>query len=292
MLKSIYIAWCRLLTRISPVLNNQFIYLVFYRKILHLHHPQTMHEKLVYLKLNQYNENRLVKTCADKYAVRSYLRSKGLEGILVPLIASYDNIDSIDWSALPQKFAMKINYGCGYNIICKDKAKLDEKAAIIKLKKWVREEKYLNEAELQYKDVPLKIIVEKYLQPASGDLPSDYKIYCFNGKPMVILYMNDRGKKTKAAFFDMNWKYISAPISKKGYVQLDELPAKPICIEQMKEIARILSQPFPFVRIDLYCVDSKIYFGEMTFTPASGLFTSECLIEGRPMGDYLKIKIN
>lgn len=287
---NIYSSCCRLLTRISPRLNNQFVNLVFYHRFLNLKHPKTFQEKLVWLKLNRYIHDPLVKQCADKFAVREYIEKNGLNHLLVPLIASYNYVNDIKWEELPQQFAMKLNYGCGYNIICPDKSKKDFVEVKNQLNKWLKEKDYfyLNKAELQYKDVNLKIIVEQFLQPSKGNLPADYKVYCFNGEPRAILYMEDRGEDTKALFFDTKWNYISEPTNGR-YTHHAELPERPSCLEEMLEDSRILAKPFPFVRVDYYYVNEKLYFGEMTFTPAGGLFASECLVDGKPMGELLDI---
>ena len=153
----------RLLTRISPSWNNHVVYWVFKHKWLNLRHPRTFHEKLVKLKLTRYNHDSLVKTCADKYAVREYLAKKGLANILVPIIACYDKVEEINWDELPQQFVLKLNFGCGYNMICTNKDTINIPDITTTLKKWIDEKYYLDNAELQYKDVPMKVFFEQYL---------------------------------------------------------------------------------------------------------------------------------
>lgn len=296
--KNKYILFCyvnilkhffRILTLISPELNTRARYKYAFKKKLNLDNPQSFTEKLLKLKLTRYNSDTFVKQCADKYAVREYIKECGLEHILIPLIAVYDNPEEINFESLPNQFAMKWNYGCGYNIICPDKSKLDYKDTIYKLKKWSRERIYLDYSEMQYKDVCKKIIVEKYLKPSNGLLPADYKVYCFNGKPMAILFINDRGTEDKtAAFFDLNWEFISYT-GKGAYKEMRTIPQKPRSLDKMIEASQKLSSPFEFVRIDYYEIDDKLYFGEMTFTPAGCLFTSECIINGKTMGELLQI---
>lgn len=280
----------RLLTIISPELNTKARFKHNFKRKLNLDNPQTFAEKLLKLKLTRYNSDPLVKQCADKYAVREYIKDCGFEHILIPLLASYDKPEDIDFNSLPEEFAMKWNYGCGYNIICSNKSKLNYKETVKKLKKWSRELIHLDFSEMQYKDVRKKIIVEKYLKPKKGELPADYKVYCFNGEPQAILFINDRGTEDKtAAFFDLDWNFISYT-GKGAYKEMKVMPEKPKCLDEMIKASQKLSAPFEFVRMDYYEVDDKLYFGEMTFTPAGGLFTSECIINGKTMGELLNIK--
>ena len=157
------------------------------------------------------------------------------------------------------------------------------------MKKWDKVKYYLPYSEMQYKNVPHKILVEKYLKPKNGLLPCDYKFYCFNGKPRAILYITGRYTEHMiVGFFDLNWNYLGST-GKKSYDDIKELPKRPACLEQMIEYARILSEGFAFVRVDLYDFEGKPMFGEMTFTPAGGFDVSECLIDGKEMGDYLEL---
>lgn len=283
------IYYFRTLTLISPELNTKATYKHKFKKKLNLENPQSFHEKLLKLKLTRYNSDPLVKQCADKYAVREYIKDCGLEHILVPLLASYDKPEDIDFNSLPEQFAMKWNFGCGYNIICPDKSKLNYKETIKKLKKWSKERMYLISSEMQYADTTKKIIVEKYLKPSNGLLPADYKVYCFNGKPMAILFINNRGTKDiTASFFDLDWNFISCP-NKYTCKDIKIIVEKPKCLNEMITASQKLSTPFEFVRIDYYEVDGKLYIGEMTFTPAGGIFASECIINGKTMGELLQI---
>lgn len=280
----------QVLTILSPKWNTIALYKANYGEKPNLEKPKTFSEKLLYLKLNNYIYNPLVKQCADKYAVREYLMRKGLEELLVPLIASYNSVSEIKWDVLPESFAMKWNFGCGFNIICHKKSELDVENATRLMSKWGKDKKcYLDFSELQYKGVAKKIIVEQFLCPKSGLQPEDYKVYCFNGKPLAILFISGRGTDIKeAGFFDIDWKYISST-GKDCYRNFDIFPPKPGSLSVMLEAAKKLADGFPFVRVDFYDVDGKCFFGEMTFTPAGGLHTSECIVEGKTMGELLDI---
>ena len=275
------------LTLISPELNTKVIYWFKFKKRLDLKNPRKLNEKILKLKIDRYGNDPLVKKCADKYAVREYVTEKGLEEILIPLIAVYDSVKDIKWASLPESFAMKWNFGCGFNFICEDKSKYDEKTVLKQMKKWGKEKYYLPYSEMQYKDVPHRIIVEQFLKPRNGILPEDYKFYCFNGVPKAILYISGRHTDHEiVGFFDLDWNYIGST-GKKVYEDIKDMPERPSCLEEMIRIAAKLSEGFPFVRIDLYDFDSKPLFGEMTFTPAGGFDVSECTIDGKEMGELL-----
>lgn len=276
-----------LLTDISPVLNTRMRYRHYYKKKLNLDNPSTFNEKLLWLKLNRYANDPLVKQCADKYAVRQYITNNGYGDILVPLIGVYDSPHQIDFEGLPDQFALKWNFGCGYNIICKDKNTLDIPHTVQQLEEWGKIKYYRYNAEMQYKGVKHKIICEEYLpgDNETGVIP-DYKVYCFNGKPEVIFVMHDRGHGVKSEFFDTEWNRLE---NSNKYTQPATPTPKPSCLKYLLEVAGKLSQPFPFVRCDFYILNGKVYFGEMTFTPAGGLYTSQTMVNGKDMGELLEI---
>lgn len=258
------------LTLISPKLNTNFSYYVKFKKKLNLKNPVTLNEKLLWLKLRDYETNALVRQCADKYAVREYIEEQGCGEILVPLIAAYDRVEDIDWDRLPDSFAMKWNFGCGFNIICPDKSKLDIPQTMEKMRKWGKTPYYLRYSEMQYKNVTKKIIVEQYLKPASGEV-SDYKIYCFHGKPYcVMLCVGRQNGRAKYYFFDCDWNFLR--INRAGVEAPEGFTVpKPEGIDLAFQYAQKLSAPFPFVRADFYLLDGKVYFGELTFTPGGAM---------------------
>lgn len=262
------------LTRISPTLNTKAYYRRKFGRQLELKDPKTFNEKILKLKLENYNSNSLVKQCADKYLVRDYIEKLGCGELLVPLIASYDSPDEIDWRALPDRFVMKWNYGCGFNIICNDKSKLHKEKVIVQMQKWHRQgDYYLSHSEMQYKDVKKKIIVEEFLDAGKEKLPEDYKFYCMNGKCRTILVCKDRVIGKRAKYFFMSPKWTLYQYSAEAIDNPNEKIPKPKCINKAIEYAEKLSAAFPFVRVDLYIIGERIYFGELTFTPAAGMDT-------------------
>lgn len=273
---------------ISPIWNTKFNYLLEFHKKLDLDNPDTFYGKICWLKLNLYNNSNLVKQCADKYKVREYISSIGYSDILNGIIGVYDDPDEIKWNELPNRFVIKWNFGAGFNIVCDDKEKLDINHTIRQLKKWKRNKYWLPFSEMQY-NIPKKLLIEEFLHDENQKFTSltDYKVYCFYGNPVELLVINGReafSHKLKREFFDANWIPLES-----HYEASSEPTPKPDCLERMLEAASYISKPFPFVRIDFYVVNEKLYFGEMTFTPAGGLYTSYVPVHGQDLSKYISI---
>lgn len=281
----------QMLTVISPRLNTAVLYRIKKRKRIDLKQPQTFEEKLLKLKLEDYNNNPLVKQCADKYRVREYIEKRGCAEMLNELIGVYDSFEEINFDKLPDSFALKLNTGFGCNYICHNKADTDLDELKKLTRRWMKSKPWLSYAELQYKGVLKKLLVEKYLTGKDGSAPEDYKIYCFHGKPEAILYMGGRfSDEMHVGFFDIEWNYIGIKHNdKKSYTDFDEsnMPEKPVSLSEMLEAARVLSSGFPFVRVDFFESDGRPIFGELTFTPAGGFDPSEADVNGKSMAELL-----
>ncbi len=237
---------------------------------LDLKNPKRYTEKLQWYKINYHN--LILKKCVDKYEVRSYVKEKGLSEILVDCYGVFEDVSEIEWSKLPQKFIMKkTNGGGGINIfICKDKDSLNKEQIISLLRKWtVKNKEHSLGREWAYDGLKSRIIVDQYLEnsenPEAGIY--DYKILCFEGKVAYIVLDVDRYTNHKRNIYDADWNYIDVVTDHETY---GDRIRKPKCLEEMKHIAEKLSEDFPFVRVDLYLVNGKIYFGELTFYPWSG----------------------
>ncbi|CDG15853.1 ATP-grasp fold amidoligase family protein [Xenorhabdus doucetiae] len=278
-----------------PEFVTKSIYKQRLNQQLNLKNPVTFNEKLQWLKLNTYKDNNLVIKCADKFSVRDYVSENGCQEILIPIYASWDKASDIDWSKLPNKFVMKCNHGAGYNIICKDKSNLNIDKTVKKLNNWMKEDYWRKAVELVYRDIPKKIICEKFIETSNGALPYDYKIFCFNGKPKFVMVCTEReSEKPKFYFMDENWHllpygvdYLDANISKLE---------KPQNFEKLFDYAMKLAKPFPFVRVDLYLNDGIINFGELTFIHSAGmdreLNNEENKNIDKIMGDLIKLDLN
>ena len=241
---------------------------------LDLKNPMRYTEKLQWYKLYYRNPN--MAKCSDKYMVREYVRNKGLEDILIPLHAVYDSSTQIDFDKLPNKFVVKKTNGGGGNdvLICKDKSHFDIDGAYEKMKTWTKEIKNGGGREWVYYRLKPRIIIEKFIETEDNNL-IDYKFFCFNGKAKYLYVINDRklGAKVKLGIFDL--KYAQLPYFRGDEDNMINPPEKPRNFERMIEIAEMLSQDFPHVRVDLYNIKGKIIFGELTFFDGSGYHTYE-----------------
>jgi hypothetical protein len=188
---------------------------------------------------------------------------------------------------LPRQFALKWNFGCGYNVICDDIDKLDINKTEKIMSEWGKKEYHLPYAEMQYANRKKKIIAEKYLNTKDGFLPTDYKCYCFDGKVLAILVMKERDTNLKCGFYSSKWEYLGSDDKQSWRPYADA--KMPKSLEHMIDCAENLSQGIPFVRIDFYEVDGKSIFGEMTFSPAGGYFLGMVNIDGKPMEEYIDI---
>ncbi len=243
-------------------------------KPLNLDDPQDFNEKVEWLKLNTYYKNPVVTTCADKYRVRKYLEDKGF-GYLLPKFIDGGFTDPKllvkHWDEYPDSFVVKCNHGCAYNILIPNKADVDPNEVAAKIKKFIREDYWVQRCETQYMMIKKAILVEQYL----GHKIKTYHFYCFHGEPKIVYVSTDGddGKKDLYMdYFDMDWNWLE--IIRTGHLQKKDIP-KPQNYEKMVEIAKELSKDFPFVRVDLYNVDGKIYFSELTFIPTGGMMEVE-----------------
>jgi hypothetical protein len=258
--------------RILAVLfsDEQFIRWYYRRSFgrdIDLNNPRTFSEKIQYVKL--YNRQIGMYRLVDKYEVRQYVKEKGLENILNQLYGVYERVGDLKFDQLPDAFVIKMTHGSNWNIICPDKNKLKWDEALIKLRGWQKENFYFHTREWVYKEIKPRIIVEKYLDGdrGGGTSLSEYKFFCFNGKPGSILVARDRYTDLTVNFYDLEWNLLPwRRISPNAGVNIP----KPAHLGEMLEIAQKLSEGLIFARIDLYDVQGKIIFGEVTLSPGSG----------------------
>ena len=234
-----------------------------------LDNPRSMNEKIFWMKLNYHDP--LVTTCCDKFAVKNYVTEKLGEGYVVPTIATWENPDEIDFDTLPNQFVLKVNWSSGYNIIVKDKSKLNRQEALEKIRHWMQPQQnsYFQTFNWGYKDMKPVAYAETYMEQFDGQL-YDYKFYCCNGQVKFLFIATDRHEDGKLTytFFDPDFNRL--PFTYGGRNNAENLQ-KPKFYEEMIRCAQILSQPFPFVRVDFYETGNKIYVGEMTFYSGGGI---------------------
>lgn len=238
-------------------------------KKLDLKNPKTFTEKLQWLKLYYRKDEFAYRV--DKYKVREYITEKLGEEYLIPLIGVYDSVDEINWDELPEKFVLKCTHGSHCNIVCKDKNKLDIEKSKTKLNKWMEKSWFWFGREWPYKNVKPRIICEEFMVDETlNDLP-DYKYFCFNGEPKLVLFcqMRDEEGVAQVDFYDNDWNMTSI-IDKEDLI--NHSPVKrPEQHEKMLELSKLLSKDDPFVRVDFYNINGKIYFGEITYYPWCGI---------------------
>lgn len=237
-----------------------------YHKCVNFKNPMYFGEKIQCLKL--YGKLEKYTDYVDKYLVREYINQKLGEEFLIPLLEVYDNPEEIEYDKLPNRFVIKLNTGSGYNIIVDDKKTIKKEQINTQLKRWLKEDYYKIKKEDQYKNINKKILIEKYIENKNGDL-QDFKFYCFDGKIEFIEVDFDRFSNHTMNFYSPEWKLLK--LNKGDYQNYSESFDKPLNFEMMKESVEKIAKDFQFARIDFYDVDGKIYFGEITLTPAGGL---------------------
>lgn len=243
-----------------------------FRKVLDLKNPQTLAEKVVYISLHTLPE--LAVTCTDKWEARRYVAQKGLEEILIPVCGeAVSATEDVDFDALPDSFVLKATHGCDMNYVCVDKTALNREECLASMNHWMKTTYGTFSVEPHYRKLPHRIYCEKYIGSADGLM--DYKIHCLNGKPSFILVCSGRvGSAVTMDIFDLDWNWLDAVQTYKRHVPGTGAVPRPRNLEKMLRIAQTLSQGFDFVRVDLYDVEGRVYFGELTFTPANGVFPS------------------
>lgn len=208
--------------------------------------------------------------CADKHAVRDYIKSKGLSHILNDLYAVFQKPEDISLDDLPEKFALKLSNGSGTNLFCTDKNQLKRKEVVEKFKWYQFKVNARAGREWPYLKAKPVIVAERLLEDEehANNAVNDYKIFCYDGKPTYIICVSDRyTDRCNHLVYDTEWNKIR--VASEG-ARIDEDSPKPENLAEMLDIAAKLSADFPFARIDLYSLKGKIYFGEITFYPWSG----------------------
>ncbi len=259
----------------------------FSKEKLNLNNPQNFNEKIQWYKI--FFRPPILNTLADKFAVREYVSKTIGKEYLNDLYAVYERPEDIDFDALPQQFVMKANHTNGHNIIVKDKREINRKNIIKKFKKWLKKNQYYRRGqEWAYKDVKPKIVIEKFLKEENNNALIDYKFYCFNGEPKFIDVHLDRDKDHKQGCFDLDFNQLPFIKSKK-FNNISSDIQKPINFKEMVNVTKLLAKNLPFVRVDLYSINGKTIFGELTFYPgdARNKFYPEKY--NKIIGDYFKL---
>lgn len=233
--------------------------------------PRDLNEKIRWMQFN--TDTSLWTTLADKYKVREYIETKGYEKILVKLYGKWDKADDIDFDKLPPSFVLKTNHGCGEVILVKDKSKADLHTIRKQMQKYLDTPFGVVNAEPHYLKIKPCIIAEELLNPETHISSSliDYKFYCFHGIPQACAVFYDRNielHQNQFSIYDLNWNKHPEWGRKSLKSSMKDIEC-PKTLEQMIKACKDLASEFPFVRLDFYEVNGKLYFGEFTFTPGA-----------------------
>ncbi len=242
-------------------------------KELDVNNPQSYNEKLQWLKL--YDRRPEYTRMVDKYEAKKFVAEAIGEEYVIPTLGVWDKFDDIDFDSLPEQFVLKCTHDSGGLVICKDKSRLDKKAAKKKINRCLKRNYYYSHREWPYKNVKPRIIAEAYMEDTKTAELRDYKFFCFDGEVKALFVATERqkvGEEVKFDFFDENFNHL--PI-KQSHPNAEIVPEKPEKFEEMKSLASALSKNIPHVRVDFYEVDGRVYFGEMTFYHFSGFVPFE-----------------
>lgn len=252
----------------SDKLYLKCLFHVYMNKSLDLKNPKTFNEKLQWLKL--YNRNKDYSNLVDKYEVKKYIEEKIGAEYVIKNYGVWDKYEDIDFESLPDKFVLKCTHDSGSVVICTDKSNFDKGSAKEKLNKYMAKNHFWRGREWPYKSLTPRIIAEEYMIDEKVHELRDYKFFCFDGKADCVMICLDRNiHDEKFYFFDKNWNL--KRLNKRGKEASEDFSVeKPEKIDEMFQISEKLSEGIPFVRVDLYECNGKIYFGELTFFSSSG----------------------
>lgn len=250
----------------------QLCYFRAFRRFIDFKRPTTLNEKLQWKKLYGYSPVHTIIT--DKYSVREYVSKRLGKDYLIPLITVLDDPDKLELVNLPQSFVAKVSHGSGQNIIVRDKSQVDELGIRKCLKRWFRDNHYYESREPQYRDIEPRIIVEELLTDDYGKIPLDYKLHCFNGRVEAIQVDIDRFGDHRRNFYSRGWDLLPftwSPWGKDGPKWKNgSAIEKPRELVEMIDVGETLSESFDYIRVDLYCLRHRIYFGELTLHHGGG----------------------
>lgn len=275
--------WVEYCKQYIPSLEK--IYLTRMGKPLNLNNPRTFTEKMQWLKI--YDSTFLKTYCTDKITVHKYCKAKLGKDLFIPLIGTYDNANQIPFGKLPNGVVFKCNHGSGYNIICRPNNSVNTDGIKSALTAWLNEDfSTRNGHELHYTLIPRKILIEPYMNDGHLDLV-DYKFYCINGTPIFCQVISDRHTHETVSHYTDGWKY-APQYDWVEYDSLNNIECPPF-YQEMIDISKKLAADFKLVRVDFYVIGSKLYLGELTFTPNSGFHHFKNPNTDFALGEQLRI---
>lgn len=282
----------KFMTWVNPRKEMERVYIATLGEKPNLDNPRNLYEKIYWLLLN--SDTSLWTKCADKYRIREYVRSKGLEEYMPKLLGKWDKAEDIDFNKLPNQFVMKTNNGCETVAIIRDKKSADEESIRKMFRKWLKIPYGYSGAQLHYTRIKPCIIAEELLKQSeeqeriSPKSLIDYKVWCIEGNVECVWVAYNRDKShVDQDLYDKDWNQIREHLVDTHHYSINKgVPSipKPACLDEMFEIARKLSEPFHELRLDFYVINNRPVIGEMTFTAGYGFFTMDFY-------DYLGSKI-
>lgn len=265
--------------KVNPEREVDRCYISEFKKHWNPNDPKDLIEKIFWLEL--YTDTSVWTLCADKFRMREYVEKLGLGQYLPKNYGHWDNVNVIDFDALPDEFVLKSNNGCGTVMVVRDKKKLDIKQTKKTLKQWLRLPFGADNAQLHYMAIKPCVLAEEllsqdeYLNSISPNSMVDFKVWCLNGEPENILLVFDRSKDGYCLdLYDTEWNRLDDKFNKAWHFNFrEECVARPECLNEMLFIAKTIAEPFPEVRVDFYIVNGKPVIGELTFSTGYGYFT-------------------
>ena len=276
-----------LIRKIAPVHYVKWQYRYITHHSCNLKNPIRYTEKLQYLRLFVYPKDPLVSKCAGRVGVRDYLKDLGHADLLVPVLGIYDSFDEIPFDSLPNSFVLKTTHASQWNILVRDKSALNKEEAKKKFDRWLKKDYGKLTVERHYSPIKPQIIVEEFLGDTKT-LPTEYKIHVYNGVAKNLYVVTGRGVDIRYTQLYVDWTPFDGS-QFNGWKKADKVPLRPECFDEMVRLAEEISKPFPFVRADFYELNGKIYFSEMTFTPAKGTLILDDDQADFEMGKWLDI---
>ncbi|MCO5724023.1 ATP-grasp fold amidoligase family protein [Robiginitalea marina] len=285
-MKRLLLGLLKKLKFLPPPFYVKVYYEYYTGKKLDLDAPREFNEKIQWLKV--YYRNPILTQLVDKYAVRDYVKEKVGDKYLNELLGVYNRAKDVDFDALPDRFVIKGVHGYHFNLIVPDKSALNPWKARWLMRKWMSKNQYYRGGlEWAYKNVPPRLVAEAFLEEPGQESINDYKFFCFGGIPNFVQIDHDRTATHSRCFYDMDWNRM--PFLTKGHRLYEKELKKPRNFDEMIGVVTKLAEGFPFVRVDLYNIDGRILFGEMTFYPADGRREFVPEEYNTIIGDYLKL---
>lgn len=262
----------------------KWVYRINNGEKLNLDNPQTFNEKLNWIKL--FDRNPQYTRMADKYEAKEFVSNRlGTTDYTVPCLGVFNSFDEIDFDKLPDRFVLKTTFDSSGVFVVRDKSKFDKENAKNRIAKSMKSDYFIASREWPYKNIPHRLIVDQFLDNHTEHELTDYKFWCFNGEPKVV-YVTNKGANICENFYDMNWDVLDI---NHGFPRHQPEFSKPEAFEEMRELARKISYGVPFLRVDFFYIEGKVWFGECTFFDWGGMRSFKSKEWDKKLGSWLTL---